>query len=1854
MKSNSRRTLIGVAWTRNAREPAACRGASASCTALHARKWRRSAALALAFLVLPATVAAQLTTDAAHAECPPGTVNCGPPATEWDASDSVGATPGEFRVDESGAATYRVPIVTAPASGGYAPGIALDYSSRAPHGPMGPGWSISGVSSIARCRRHREFGDSEVPGSPLRAVDFSDTDAFCLDGQRLLPAADSGQCPARAGATVLESYRTELESWRRACAYRETGGAVTSGPTFWLVQQREGGLLEFGTTGDSRVLPFRLEGLAWQRRTDRVATWLLARSSDPSGNFVAYEWDQPADGSNVEGDVVLLRIRYTGNARAVPAVEPYNRIEFEYEEHSYESTRFDLQAGSISRVIRRLRDVVSYALPGQGAGGTAAEVRRYRLAYASASNGSRLDRLTSITECAPRIGATVGQTTCYPPTTFEWFGNAFQLTPRVPETFGTSLNSEWARLGRSVDSKQGDVDGDGLPDLVWIANLDPNVTGAGRFRVRISESTGDTLIEPLATPVEIVRGNVGNDAGAIRNARFGNAWFLFDFNGDGRDDLLRTRTVQVPQGFQASTWQVHLATLDNLSGRWTFTNTGIDTGVPSDFDSDARFGDFDGDGLPDLVVVNFTGAVGARVAGTPRWFRLVRSPANGLVYRFQTAAGADGPRNVELLRGGNPVSVTLTAQRRRPIDTVDLNGDGRSDLLVPLQIAGTNACNATIDWYAFVSEGPTANGTIRFVEYDYIGRVANPGQSPSGNGLSIFPGEGCEGAGSVQTADLNGDGLPELLVRTADKEWRWRTNLGSTSGGAAAAFGDFKLPSSSSPLNVGADGFGDRVYFFDVNGDGRADVVYPKTVSSNIGCGATTTYPWMVRRWGGAQWGDEEEWIAPGFERCQQIGAPPTLAATFTVDLDANGGVDLLRAGNWNGSNTLLVARGLNLTTGDRIARIVNGLGSETQIQYLQLTAAPGYTRRFDAPNAIWGYGSPVFEVASPMYVVVKAESSAPTESVAGQPETGPASLAAVQYKYTGARLQAGGRGFLGFASVQTFDLQNKIETTTAYCQNFPFTGRPAWTQARKIVTLPTDPEFCALNPGHPDCRIDICPTCRPAEAPSPVAATTTTTCAALPEPSGEFQLGILSLQRSTWQSTPAFSGTSGSTPFFVSLGSSTETIYRSPESDAADSAPTGPSGRGSHRVETSYEYDTFGNPSTVGVVTHDDSVSPSAIVETLTTTTSFSNDAASWRIGRPLSVTITSNRPDNDPLTTDSRTRTTAFEYDVATGVLTDEIEEPSGSASLYLRTAYVLDSFGNRTATYRCSNRMPTRSACIDLSTLRQRGDPSDPTYVHRYQGTTFDPLGRYPTATTLPFFGPASANEVRTATATAVIARNALGSATQAQDANAVATFSSFGSLGRERFGRSSTGGFQRQIYAWCSSAPTRPTNTPGVACPGSAVFRMERQSTAAAQGQSGDIAPRAYAYFDRLGREVLTLTRVFQPASGGSTRWSATRTTYDALGRVATTSVPYLSAGPSAADPEAPASGSLGSVAKASLKYSVASRIVRETRPESANSTLKLSYDATAREVRATTQRTATESFIVAERKNALGETERIEDATAFVQTFDYAPFGTLEKVSRTPDATSSPNVRNVDIVTRMQFDTRGRKVGLIDPDKGAWTYTYNALGELITQVDAKGQTTRLDYDALGRLWRRSEQRLVGGTLISESLSTWEYDTADAIVVPGVSFTCEQRGTAPPADTAGSFVLGALAVEQDSLSQYRREHRYDTLARRTKTHTRIDGEWFTECATYDRYGRAKQSFDASGEGVANEYSPEGYVLRIREAGTITAPSTTGPILWERLDSDARGNVTRERLAGAASMETTRVYNPATGRLESLYTS
>uniref|UniRef100_UPI004048C9B2 SpvB/TcaC N-terminal domain-containing protein n=1 Tax=Rheinheimera sp. TaxID=1869214 RepID=UPI004048C9B2 len=61
---------------------------------------------------------------------------------------------GEFRVDESGSATYSMPLSLPDGIAGVVPQLAFSYSSSGGDGYMGSGWAFSGGSVIARCPKN--------------------------------------------------------------------------------------------------------------------------------------------------------------------------------------------------------------------------------------------------------------------------------------------------------------------------------------------------------------------------------------------------------------------------------------------------------------------------------------------------------------------------------------------------------------------------------------------------------------------------------------------------------------------------------------------------------------------------------------------------------------------------------------------------------------------------------------------------------------------------------------------------------------------------------------------------------------------------------------------------------------------------------------------------------------------------------------------------------------------------------------------------------------------------------------------------------------------------------------------------------------------------------------------------------------------------------------------------------------------------------------------------------------------------------------------------------------------------------------------------------------------------------------------------------------------------------------------------------------------------------------------------------------------------------------------------------------------------------------------------------------------
>ena len=113
-----------------------------------------------------------------------------------------------------------------------------------------------------------------------------------------------------------------------------------------------------------------------------------------------------------------------------------------------------------------------------------------------------------------------------------------------------------------------------------------------------------------------------------------------------------------------------------------------------------------------------------------------------------------------------------------------------------------------------------------------------------------------------------------------------------------------------------------------------------------------------------------------------------------------------------------------------------------------------------------------------------------------------------------------------------------------------------------------------------------------------------------------------------------------------------------------------------------------------------------------------------------------------------------------------------------------------------------------------------------------------------------------------------------------------------------------------------------------------------------------------------------------------------------------------------------------------------------------------------------------------------------------------------------------------------YDAWGRKTALVDPDKGAWSYTYNGFDELLEQTDARGQRTRFAHDALGRVLQRTDYR---ADATVAGVAEWTFDRCD-----------EDPGDQVPAvEVAGRLLCETLT--EDGELKVAKLYAYDALKR-----------------------------------------------------------------------------------------------------------
>ncbi|MCJ8268763.1 MAG: hypothetical protein MJK04_05090 [Psychrosphaera sp.] len=197
----------------------------------------------------------------------------------------------------------------------------------------------------------------------------------------------------------------------------------------------------------------------------------------------------------------------------------------------------------------------------------------------------------------------------------------------------------------------------------------------------------------------------------------------------------------------------------------------------------------------------------------------------------------------------------------------------------------------------------------------------------------------------------------------------------------------------------------------------------------------------------------------------------------------------------------------------------------------------------------------------------------------------------------------------------------------------------------------------------------------------------------------------------------------------------------------------------------------------------------------------------------------------------------------------------------------------------------------------------------------------------------------------------------------------------------------------------------------------------------------------------------------------------------------------------------------------------------------------------------------------------------------------------------------------------------------DPDKGDWTYEYNARGDLVRQTDGKGQSTQNSHDQLGRLINRID-RNSSGTI--EGNSSWYYDNS----------------TGPDGGATATNAVGKLHWVQDSVSGYRQVKQYDGFGRPSQTTTRIDGTDYVQSVSYDTYGRVQDRFDVSGSGIRFHYNAYGHLEKRQD---ISATHVLGTVYWQAIKQDARGYLTQQHIGNGGDIYHT--YKPQSGRVDAI---
>jgi len=771
-----------------------------------------------------------------------------------------------------------------------------------------------------------------------------------------------------AYGAVGATYRTELEEFSEITSYAGAAGD----PDWFRVRTKAGVTMEFGHSADSRIETAGAAPLF-------ARVWALTKIIDAKGNFLTVQYTE----DQANGEYRPLRVDYTGNTAA--GLAPSASVRFTYEARTDYAPIF--QGGRQIRNSQRLKTVGVYDAENV--------VRHYRLTHDYGSFTGR-SRVTAVTQC----DSAEANANCLPATTFAW-SNRSQTFPAPTE---------------------------------WVTNFG---------------GSGDT----------------GWPSPAV------NTLYFIDRNGDGKADFFGFKADGVYSGTSTGTGISAVTRLLTEYGSSAWSESGSHVF--------RTLADVNGDGKPDIVgfgekpdgvLVSLANAAGTGYAAAAAWNQTF-ARQNGTTNSWDDAAKTDLTTTTQVWEGdggenGNGCSCykTVTSYRNdtdrvTPRMMADVNGDGRAD------IVGFGANDTWVSLSTGTTFGTKTKWSSSFGYRDYS-TGANTSEIPkrfltdmNGDGMADvveFGDDGVFVALSTGTAfaartqwsqstnfagywndttrlftiaDVNGDGLPDVLCNTATRT-SVALNTGSSLLAAVKWSDEFAIEgaSAANPSTYKLNWNDLNKYpiqVVDVNADGMADMV---GFGSNGVVVALSTGRSFVLQPAGPRWtsyfGNNEANGSWGGEATEP---------RFLADLNGDGITDI--AGRNDDGATTADAVLVSISTGmpaDYLLSITTGSGHVTQITYKPLSGvgAP-YTKDTATLEG-------ATNIQPSMYVVTEVKVP-----------NGLGGTARSTYAYVGAKASSEGRGLLGFRQIYSMDEQSRMEQVTDFLQSYPFTGMTATVRKR-------------------------------------------------------------------------------------------------------------------------------------------------------------------------------------------------------------------------------------------------------------------------------------------------------------------------------------------------------------------------------------------------------------------------------------------------------------------------------------------------------------------------------------------------------------------------------------------------------------------------------------------------------------------------------------------------------------------------------------------------------------------------------------------------------------------------------------